>query len=64
LFGSSCTRTAYFWAPWTVTCDTPLTCEIRGARMFSANSSTADISSVSDVQVQHQDRLVGRILLA
>jgi len=36
LLGSTCTRTAYFAAPNTCTCDTPLTIEMRGASWFSA----------------------------
>jgi hypothetical protein len=36
LSGSSCTRTAYFDAPWTCTCETPLTIEMRGAIIVSA----------------------------
>ncbi len=52
LFGSSCTRTAYFCAPFTVTCETPLTIEMLGAIMFSAKSSTADISIEFDVRLR------------
>ena len=36
LSGSSWTCTAYFAAPCTCTCDTPLTIEMRGATTFSA----------------------------
>jgi hypothetical protein len=34
--GSSWMRTAYFCEPYTCTCATPLTVEIRCARLFSA----------------------------
>jgi hypothetical protein len=36
LFGSTCTRAAYFCAPCTCTCDTPPIIEIRGAIIVSA----------------------------
>ena len=49
LSGSTWTRTAYFCAPCTCTCDTPLTIEMRGASRFSAYSSSVDIDSVLDV---------------
>src|SRR4051794_15721011 len=39
--GSSCTRTAYFCAPYTFTCATPLICEMRCAIVVSAYSSTS-----------------------
>ena len=62
--GSTWTRTAYFAAPCTVTCDTPFTIEMRGARMSSAYSSTFVMSRRVGRQVDLQDRLIGRILLA
>jgi hypothetical protein len=34
--GSICTRTAYFEAPWTCTCETPFTIAMRGAIIVSA----------------------------
>jgi len=46
--GSSCTRTAYFCAPKTCTCATPLTVETRGAIIVSAYSLTVHSGSVGD----------------
>ena len=49
--GSSWIRTAYFCEPYTTTCATPGTIEIRCARRVSPNSSTSDIGSVSEVSI-------------
>ena len=49
--GSTCTRTAYFAEPLTLTCDTPSTIEMRGAMMSSAYSSTFAMSRLSDVRL-------------
>ncbi len=46
--GSTSIRTANFWAPWMLTCATPVTVESRCARMVSAYSFTCDRGSVSE----------------
>jgi len=46
--GSSRTRTAYFWEPYTCTWATPLTMEIRSPRVVAAYSLRVDSGSVSD----------------
>ena len=48
LRGSTSTRTAYFAAPNTFTCATPLTIEIRCAIVDSAYSSMSDSGSVGE----------------
>ena len=47
--GSSCTRTAYFCAPYTMTRATPLTIDMRSASSVSAYSSTVYIGSVDEL---------------
>ena len=47
--GSTCTRTAYFWDPYTSTCATPFTVEMRWAMLTSAYSSTSDSGSVEEL---------------
>jgi len=45
--GSSWTRTAYFAAPYTLTCATPSTVDKRCAMKVSAYSSSAESDSVA-----------------
>src|ERR1043165_6075163 len=47
-FGSICARTAYFIAPYTCTCDTPSTIEMRCAITVSAYSSTCGSDNTSE----------------
>jgi hypothetical protein len=54
LRGSSSTRTAYFCAPNTCTCATPLTIEMRCAIVVSAYSSSVDSGSVFEVSARIQ----------
>src|SRR5579885_391631 len=48
LSGSTCTRTAYFCVPNTITCATPETMEMRCAMVVSAYSSTVQMGKVSE----------------
>ena len=48
--GSSCTWTAYFWVPNTMTCATPLIIEMRWAIIVSAYSSSCHSGSVREVR--------------
>jgi hypothetical protein len=50
--GSSCTRTAYFLAPYTETWATPLIMEMRGAMTLSAYSLTVDMGWVAEDMVR------------
>ena len=59
--GSTSMRTAYFCAPKTLTCATPLTIDRRCARTVSAYWSTCESGSVSRAERQEQDRRVGRV---
>src|SRR5258708_29766519 len=52
--GSRSTRTAYFCAPNTFTCATPVTIEIRCARTVSAYRSTCASGSVSELRVRNR----------
>ena len=52
--GSSCTRTAYFCAPYTWTWATPSTIEIRWASIVSAYSSRLYNGSVADVSAMYR----------
>jgi hypothetical protein len=47
--GSTLIRTAYFCEPYTWTCATPETWEMRCAIMFSPYSSSSYIASVGEV---------------
>src|SRR6185503_14827767 len=52
--GSSCTRTAYFWAPYTCTCAIPGTIEMRWARYVSPYSSRSDSGIVFEVSAKYR----------
>ena len=52
-FGSTCTRTAYFWAPKTRTCATPVRLEMRCASSVSAYSSTADSGRLAELSARN-----------
>ena len=49
--GSSCARTAYFCAPMTLTCATPVIMEMRCEIIVSAYSSTTESGSVGELSV-------------
>jgi hypothetical protein len=51
-FGSICARTAYFIAPYTCTCDTPSTIEMRCAIRVSAYSSISGNESTSEFKAK------------
>src|ERR1700686_203026 len=52
--GSTCTRTAYFCAPYTCTCATPFTMEPRCAIVVSAASSTCDSFRVGELSARYR----------
>ena len=47
--GSSWMRTAYFCEPYTLTCATPLTVEMRCARFVCASSSSCESGNTFEV---------------
>src|SRR5207244_1716890 len=53
-FGSICARTAYFIAPYTCTCETPSTIEMRCAIKVSAYSSICGSDSTSELSAKNR----------